>query len=446
MSTSYLYYRYFKTITEVGSYTLKNFTDYRQRSKACNKLLASKKLTDDQRFQMTHAIRSYYGSSQLLDKAGKAIWVVNEGEYRMMNTFDLIVDQLFFEMKLNPWAVRNELDLFTERYSYTDKVHFPGGENIHPGGISFTHDMGQFNHFSRPKFSAYELKNLSGCFSHMTHEQLVNWILTASVYANGANDMAWLKKQLKQFKQCLRSMMNRDNPKDSERNGLMSLDSSRTGSGAEITTYDSLDTSLGQSRNNMYLAVKSWASYLAMADIFTAHNCPTEAKAANKQAKRASESILSQVKSDGTIPAVLNEDCNSLIIPAIEGLVFPYVLGDKNALKENGPYGDLIKALRKHLQAVLKKGVCLYDDGGWKLSSTADNSWMSKIYLCQFVAREILGVKTPATGKRADAAHVKWLLKPENLPFAWSDQMTSGIAKGSLYYPRGVTCILWLEE
>lgn len=44
---------------------------------------------------LTHSIRSYYGSTQLLDADGKPFWVVNEGEYRMMNTFDLTVDQMF---------------------------------------------------------------------------------------------------------------------------------------------------------------------------------------------------------------------------------------------------------------------------------------------------------------------------------------------------------------
>lgn len=39
-----------------------------------------------------------------------------------------------------------------------------------------------------------------------------------------------------------------------------------------------------------------------------------------------------------------------------------------------------------------------------------------------------------------------WLLNPENLPFAWSDQMRGCIARGSRYYPRGVTSILWLRE
>lgn len=446
METSYWYTRYFKNIAQVGKYSLENFPSIKRRAVASNKLVASKTLNEDQRFQMIHAIRSYYGSTQFLQHKGKPVWVVNEGEYRMMNTFDLTVDQLFYEMRLNSWTVRNELDLFTSRYSYTDKLHFQGGENIHPGGVSFTHDMGQCNHFSRPGYSSYEMFDLTGCFSHMTHEQLVNWVLCAAVYAKGSGDTKWLKANLGMFKRCLTSMMNRDNPKDSERNGLMALDSSRTLSGAEITTYDSLDESLGQSRNNLYMAVKCWSAYLAMEDIFGQYDLTSQAAKAKKQALRIATTIPTFVTKAGDIPAVMGEKCDSLIIPAIEGLVFPYVLGLKSALKESGEYGELISALRSHLNTVLKKGVCLYNDNGWKLSSSADNSWLSKIYLCQFVARQVLGVKTPATGCKADAAHAKWLLNDENLRFAWSDQMRSGVAHGSKYYPRGVTSILWLLE
>ena len=94
----------------------------------------------------------------------------------------------------------------------------------------------------------------------------------------------------------------------------------------------------------------------------------------------------------------------------------------------------------------MRPGVCLYPDGAWKLSSTADNSWLSKIYLCQFVVREILGLRVPAAGRASDRAHARWLLHDENVRWAWSDQMKGGLAKGSLYYPRGVTAILWLEE
>ncbi len=446
MPCRYYYGQYYNHLAAVAKEALASFAWFKSRAKAADRLLEKRSLSDDQRWMMAHAIRSYYGSTQFLEHKSKPVWVVNEGEYRMLNTFDLTVDQLFFEMKMNPWTVRNELDLFTSRFRYTDKLHFPGGENVHPGGISFTHDMGARNHFTEPGFSSYERTGLIGCFSHMTSEQLVNWILCAAVYANGSGDARWLKRNLPVFRKCLASMLNRDNPDKRLRNGIMGLDSSRTGNGAEITTYDSLDASLGQSRNNVYLGVKGWAAYLAMEAVFASHGLDKEAGVARNQAQRAATTIAAHLTPSGYIPAIMGETCDSRIIPAIEGLVFPYVLGQKAALAEKGTYGQLVKALKTHFCTVLEKDTCLYDDGGWKLSNTADNSWLSKIYLCQFVARRILGVDTPATRANADKTHRQWLLNKENLRFAWSDQMRSGIAHGSKYYPRGVTSILWLLE
>jgi hypothetical protein len=375
--------------------------------------------------------------------AFQPFWVVNEGEYRMLNTFDLTVDHLFFELKLNPWVMRNVLDVFVERFSYEDKLHLPGGENIHPGGLSFTHDMGINNFVTKPGYSSYECFNLEGCFSHMTHEQLVNWILCAAGYIAKTGDQEWAKSRLPIFRKCLESLVNRAHCDADQRDGVMDLDSDRTLHGAEITTYDSLDASLGQARRNTYLAVKTWAAYLALEKILKAHRKPGDGALAAEQAKRCAATIVANVTADGSIPAILEAGCISRIIPAIEGLAFPWLMGMPEVLAENGPYGALISALKQHLKAVLVPGVCLYPEGGWKLSSTADNSWLSKIYLCQFVARHILG--QPAD-PRADAAHVAWLLKPENLQFAWSDQMVSGVARGSKYYPRGVTAVLWLEE
>jgi len=136
----------------------------------------------------------------------------------------------------------------------------------------------------------------------------------------------------------------------------------------------------------------------------------------------------------------MGEGNESRIIPAIEGLAFPKIWGMDDALDRSGRFGELLKALNTHLQTVLKTGTCLFPNGGWKLSSNNDNSWLSKIYLGQFVAERIL--KIPSSPK-ADAAHRAWLLNPENAYFAWSDQMVNGIARGSKYYPRGVTAWLW---
>jgi hypothetical protein len=446
MDASYYYTRYFRNIEEVVAYALGHFDEIKRLAVQSNEMVDKANLSDDQKFMMTHAIRSYYGSTQLLEAEGKPFWVVNEGEYRMMNTFDLTVDQLFFELKMNPWTVKNELDMFVSRYSYEDKVRFPGDETEYPGGISFTHDMGVANTLSRPHYSSYELYGLDGCFSHMTHEQLVNWVLCGAVYAEQTGDRTWTEANLPIFERCFDSMLNRDHPDPAQRNGIMGLDSTRVMGGAEITTYDSLDVSLGQARNNIYLAGKCWAAYVALEKLFGEYGRKELARAAGEQAERCAATIVSHMTPDGYIPAVIGEGNDSKIIPAIEGLVFPYFTNCRDALDPKGRFGAYISALKRHLETVLQPGICLFPDGGWKISSTSNNSWLSKIYLCQFIARHILGWEWDERGAAADAAHAAWLTHPTLSVWSWSDQIISGEIAGSKYYPRGVTSILWLLE
>ncbi|HEX5324835.1 MAG TPA: glycoside hydrolase family 52 protein [Capsulimonadaceae bacterium] len=446
IDTKYYYTRLFDNIEEVAEYALGDFDALKAAAIEADRMVEEAPLSDDQKFQLAHAIRSYYGSTQFLDYELKPLWVVNEGEYRMMNTFDLTVDQIYYELKMNPWTVKNELDFFTERYSYRDTVFFPGDEKEYPGGISFTHDMGVSNVFSRPGYSSYESYGLRGCFSYMTHEQLVNWLCCAIVYVHQTGDIGWRDANLLVFEECFQSMLNRDHPNPAERDGIMSLDSSRTMGGAEITTYDSLDVSLGQARRNIYLALKSWAAYVALEKLFAEVGKTALSSEAGAQAERCAATLVKHVTKEGYIPAVLEGNNDSKIIPAIEGLVFPYVTGCREALEANGRFAELIAALKRHLTAVLVPGTCLFPDGAWKLSSTANNSWLSKIYLCQFVARKILGFQGAEVTKKADSGHVGWLLDPENAYWAWSDQMVTGKAIGSKYYPRGVTAILWLSE
>lgn len=446
LDTIYYYRNFFKDIESVAKYTLNNYDELVENCIKSNSMIDNSTLSAEQKFMLIHSIRSYYGNTEFLQLDGKPFWIVNEGEYRMMNTFDLTVDQLFYEMKMNPWSVKNELDMFSKRYSYYDNVRFPGDNKEYPGGISFTHDMGVTNTLSRPGYSSYEMYGIDGCFSHMTHEQLVNWVCCAAVYLEQTKDKKWLENNLNILIQCFKSMINRDHPNPEKRNGIMSLDSTRVMGGTEITTYDSLDVSLGQARNNIYMAVKCWASYVALEKIFKEQNEDNFSKEAGLQAERCANTLVDHVTDKGYIPAVFENDNDSKIIPAIEGLIFPYYTNCIEALVDNGRFANLINALKEHLQVILVEGICLFEDGGWKLSSTSNNSWLSKIYLCQFVARKILGLKWEEKGKAADKAHVSWLLHQEQSYHCWSDQMLSGVAKGSKYYPRGVTSILWLEE
>ncbi|HEY5140168.1 MAG TPA: glycoside hydrolase family 52 protein, partial [Methylococcales bacterium] len=447
LHTRYYYTQFFSSIEDVAEYTLRNFDSYLAWANEADRALDESVLSDDQRFMAAHAVRSYYGSTQLLrDKGDKPIWIVNEGEYRMMNTLDLTADQMFFEMTMNPWTVRNVLDFFLENYSYQDRVVLPGQTQEYPGGLSFTHDMGIGNVFWKHGYSSYEQFGIKGCFSHMTCEELTNWVCCGAAYYEHTRDEKWLGKNATVFEQCLRSLVNRDHFDPDKRKGIMGLDSNRTAGGSEITTYDSLDASLGQARDNLYLGVKIFAAYLALERVLGWNDRKEAAALAQVQAGRSAKTILDNVLEDGCLPAIIGENCQSRIIPVIEGLAFAYFAGCRDKLTADGPYSNLLLALRKHLENILVKGICLFEDGGWKISSTSVNSWLSKIYICQFVAREILHLPQDLQSKAADAAHVQWLLHPELSYWCWSDQIVGGKITASKYYPRGVTSILWLYE
>jgi hypothetical protein len=483
----YLYTSHFGSLDAVLDAVLDKAEELLLRqSKFLDGKLLRTKLSADQQFLLAHATRSYFGSTQLLDVGGQPFWIVNEGEYCMMNTLDLSVDHLFWELQLHPWVVRNQLEHFAQYYSYVDRVKVPKDEgqrdegtkgqrhvamsddeamggtprvlgqtrpmsdfDLRPGGISFCHDMGVHNNFSPLSNSSYEMPDIVGCFSYMTAEQLCNWVLMAACYVHKTNHHDWALHRQSLLKACLDSMINRGGDA-----GFCQYDSDRCGTGAEITTYDSLDHSLAQTRANAYMAVKTWASYLGLAKVLAPMD-PAAAQRARDGAARVERTVLANVGPDGVIPAVFEKDnpgYQARILPVIEGLVYPLYWNDP-ALKQSS---EFIAALRRHTVALLTdpKKRNLFPDGGLRLSSTSANSWMSKIAIFQHVARKFFKLhedpKIAAILKKADAAHVKWQTETQGRDgsayWACSDQMVNGVAKGSKYYPRIVTSVLWMEE
>ncbi len=449
----YAYTRYFRRLEDVLSFALDRREALVKEAVQRDEELAQSALSPSQKWLPAQATHGYFGSTEWLDTAlddaspPAPLWVVNEGEYEMMNTFDLTIDHLFFELRYASWAVRDVLDLFVDRYSYRDRVKRPGANGeLLPGGVSFTHDMGVGNHFSPAGDSSYERPNLdAACFSYMTHEQLTNWICCAGVYVARTGDKSFLERHRGLFAELLASLLHRDAPEPGARTGVMALDSSRCGTGAEITTYDSLDHSLGRARGNLYLAGKTWASYLVLADLLQrCGDAPlaAESRAASQKTARAIVSAFHEPS--GYIPALLDGSSTSAIIPAIEGLLYPHAMGLLDGNAAEGEHGELVRVLRRHFQAIVKPGVCLFPEGGWKLSSSSDNSWASKIALCQHIARVILKADLP-DAERHEQAHVRWQIEGSGY-WAYSDQMQRGVPVGSRYYPRGVTAILWLDE
>jgi hypothetical protein len=425
----------FKDLEDVLESALDDVPESLFRAERVDAILDGSALSDDRKFLLAHAAHSYAASTELLlTESGESLFVVNEGEYQMMNTLDLTVDQAFWEARFSPWTLRNELESFAERSSYEDSL-----------GLAFAHDQGVDDNFTPKGRSAYEMPGLTDCFSYMSYEETLNWTISACLYASIAGDQAWAKSRRQTLSACLASIQARDANGD----GVMDRDSDRCAGGAEITTYDSLDISLGQARNNLYLAVKAWAALVCLEAVLRAIDgraTPESAAAAQSACAAASTIAGRMLDKEGFIPAVFESDNRSCIIPAIEGLAYPAFCGAPEAVREDGPYGELIKALKRHLDTVLASGVCLdANSGGWKLSSTSKNTWLSKIFLNQFVAEKVLGMDDERT--RRDAVHARWL-RTGSADYAATDQVDSSSGKdlGSRLYPRLVTSVLWLDK
>jgi xylan 1,4-beta-xylosidase len=425
----------FKDVEDVLESALDDQADTLFRAQRIDELLDSSGLSDDRKFLLAHAAHSYAANTELLlTESGEPAFVVNEGEYQMMNTLDLTVDQAFWEARFSPWTLRNELESFVERSSYMDSF-----------GIAFAHDQGVDDCFTPKGRSAYEISGPSDCFSYMSYEETLNWIISACLYASLAKDMAWANRRRSTLSACLASIRARDANDD----GVMDRDSDRCVGGSEITTYDSLGISLGQARNNLYVAVKAWSAFVCLEALFLRIDgqASPDAESAGGAAKAIAKTIVGRMlEPEGFIPALFESDNRSCIIPAVEGLAYPGFCGAPEAVKKDGPYGDLIRALTRHLDTVLKPGVCLDPvSGGWKLSSADKNTWLSKIFLNQYVAEKILGLAGERTAR--DAIHARWL-RSGSADYAATDQVDSSSGKdlGSRLYPRLVTSILWIDK
>lgn len=476
----YLYTRYYTNLTDVLRSTLDHADKLIEKAEKLDAKLDATPLSDDQKFLISHATHSYYGSTQLLEIEKQPFWVVNEGEYCMMNTLDLSIDHVFWELDHNPWLVKNLLDNFVKRYSYIDEVkvyksevqlssheHDPSQPppppdaaqlsrpyDKKPGGISFCHDMGAHNNFAPPTRSSYELANLTSTFSYMTGEQLCNWTLTAACYMAKARDTDWLKKNKKVVEDVLSSMVNRGGDV-----GFTQYDSTKTAGGQEITTYDSLDHSLAQTRNNVYMAVKSWATYRALALMFRDLGDKANQEKCQKLAEKVAD-VVSKQAVDGILPAIFeknNPGYHSRILPAVEGCAYPLYFAKTGyaGVSADAIYGSpaekkMFEVLKEHTRKLLvdPKHPNAFDDGGIKLSSTSTNSWMSKISIFMHVTRKVFGLDgdpaVAAVFKKADAAHVKWQTEGSSY-WACCDQIVSGEGKASRYYPRIITSALWME-
>lgn len=440
LNYKFAYTEYFRSLEEVLLFTLNNQEYIRKTCEKRDSELAKAQLNTWRQMLLSQAVHSYYASSELLIGEDKApLWVVNEGQYRMMNTLDLTVDHLFFELSYHPWTIKNTMDFFKDNYSYKMDIKTQNGQ-LKQGGISFAHDCGVANMFSKLGTSAYEFVYEDGCFSYMTMEELLNWSICSSIYGVGQKDKNWLLKQKETLIECYNSIVLRDSNSD----GVMDSDCVGCGSAYEITTYDSIDKSLSHAGNNLYMAVKTFGAILCLKQVFELIDEKDYANKCEAFASRTASTVCSNYNETlGYIPSMFDGQMDSQIIPAIEGLIYPWIIGDTDAVEVTGRFGDLIQRLKQHFNTIMVPGACIEKNSlGWRLSSSSVNTWMSKIYLSQFISETILGFENNSA--LADKAHAIWQFEGCGELCA-VDQVNceNGTAIGSRLYPRLVTSILW---
>jgi len=371
-------------------------------------------------------------------------------QYNYINTFDLTVDLASYEALMHPWTLRNVLDTFSgalpaSGYSFDHPLYDPvSNAEVSSHGFSFHHDLGNWplsvGPGTDPVFDDY-----------MGAEQLQNWILSAGLYWSRTGDSAWLTNNATLLQTCLGSLLLRDNPTASVRNGIPKYVND-----PELTTFDDLDPSLRNAPYSGRLTVRSWACYVALQAMFGQIGDSTDAATSQGMAATVAQTIVTAWNSNrgtlGFIPALLDGSSPSAIIPMVEGLAYPAQMGLTNAIdRTGGPYSAMLQALAGHLAAVLVPGRCLNaTSGAWDMTSSTGYQndhkiWHSKVYTAQYVAEQVLGMSGPNINGTVDQVHAT--IMAQNAPFyEFSDENDATGADryvGGCHYPRGITSALW---
>jgi xylan 1,4-beta-xylosidase len=440
---SYYYTSLFTSIDSVIDAAFAGFGDAQLRCEQLASTMRRAGLNPYRQFLASHALHAYMASTAcLLDAQGGVHWWEMEGFFNYINTFDLTVDHAFYDSLMQPWALRNVLDAYSGAlpgtgYSFDTPLYSPAGAQVSSHGFSFYHDMGLWpTSGTRPAYGA-----------SMGQEELQSWILSAGLYWSQTADHTWLTNNLVVLRNCLDSMLLRDSTDAAARDGV-----TKNVNQGEITTWDSLDTSLRTPAFSGRLAVRNWACYLALQAMFNQIGDTADAATCQGMAGMVAGTIVARWNSYhstlGYIPALLDGSSTAAISSMVEGLVYPAVMGLTNAIdRTGGPYAPMLQALSNHMAAVLVPGRCLDATcGAWlSTSATPTITWQSKNFICQYVAETVLGITDDRVNGAVDQIHAS--LQIQDAPLQGFSDALNGTGvfhySGGVHYPRGVSTALW---
>lgn len=443
--TTYYYNRYFADVIQAANAVLDHAKTLRTMADRVDGELLREGQDPARVALFCQALRAYYASTQLLeDETGRLRWNVSEGGYLWRNTMDLCADHIVWELRRNPWVVRELMDEFIEDYSYGDRVRFPDLPGEYPGGISFTHDMGCFFNYAKPGYSDYERANdsVNGFYFYMTTEELLNGIYCLAGYALYSGDREWLCAHRDLLSRLMESLENRDGPTPESRNGILKASTTRGGECClESTTYDALDHSLLKAAGNLYVFIKTWCSLVLLKKLCEmADDSETARRAEVMRQKCIASAAAFRSPAQPWLRANAYDEIPGAVSAAAEPLAVPHMLG---VMDENGE-PELVALLRDHSIACLQKGVC-WDavSGGLRLSSTSRNTWPSKSVLTVYAMERVLGLTVPEGMVQEIINWAQISAREKTI----CDQILcdSREAIGAPYYPRIVTAALWLD-
>jgi hypothetical protein len=439
----YYYTSLYPSIDAVIDSAFALFPDAQARCAQMAEALRAARLNPYREFLASHALHAYQAvTACLLDAQSRVYWWEMEGWFNYINTFDLTVDHAFYDAWMHPWALRNVLDAFSGAipgtgYSYEAPLYNPSSAQVSTHGFSFYHDMGAWpTSGTGPAYGA-----------NMGDEELQSWILSAGIYWSRTRDDAWLTNNAALLQTCLNSMLLRDNTNAAVRDGI-----TKNVNAGEITTWDSLDSSLLRPSFSGRLAVRNWASYLALNAMFNQMADPADAATCQNMAATAAQTILNRWNTYhstlGYLPALLDGSSMAATVAMVEGLAYPTVMGLTNAIdRNNGPYASMLQALSNHIVAVLVPGKCLSTGcGAWlSTSATPTISWQSKNFIAQYVAEVVLGITNNNVNGTVDQIHAS--LQIQDAPLQGFGDALNGTGAfqyaGGVHYPRGITTALW---
>lgn len=443
--TTYCYREYFSNVRQVCRFILDNASRIMSECRTLDHVMAARIKNSQQLQIISQGIRGYEASTQLACTGGQYYYNVGEGAYCWRNTLDLAVDHLPWELYRNPWVVRNIMDMYIDQYSYYDKVSFSANpEQFFEGGLSFTHDMGNYITYSPFGHSDYESDGYkdASCYFYMTTEELLNGTYCICAYGLFANDTEWLQKRSTILKELLYSLENRDDSNPEQRNGILKGTSSRgKQSGRESTTYDALDHSLMDAAGNLYIAVKTNCALIMLQRCFDVLGDIEFSQRAAKMLQLNQHSLRNFVTAEGYLRANLYTETDSRILAAIEPLAIPYMLGLTG--KEIEP---IKKLLLKHICCCMQEGYCIDETtGGVRLSSKSNNTWVSKVILCFAMLENVFDIDINEEYPAIMRELTHWCqISAKNDSISDQIHTTKRKVIGGCYYPRSASSAIWL--